>query len=58
MQLRFYSLLLIFAVALSAAAAPIPTPQDPIDDLDLLLTDELTNSGMIIKKRQERVIAT
>ena len=58
MNFGFYALLLIVVVAMSAEAVPIPTPQDPIDDIDLLLTDELTNSGMIIKRRQERVMST
>ncbi len=44
-------LLVVFALVLFATAIPAPSPQDPIMDLDLLLTDELANSGMIIKKR-------
>ncbi len=44
-------LLIVAALVLSATATPAPLPQDPISDLDLLITDELTNSGMIIKRR-------
>jgi len=46
-----YVLLLVITLVLSADAIPAPSPQDPIDDTDLLLTDELSNLGLIIKKR-------
>jgi len=44
-------LLVVAALVVSAAAIPAPSPQDPIDDLDLLITDETTNLGSIIKRR-------
>jgi len=44
-------LLFVSALVLSASAIPAPSPQDPIMDLDLLVTDELTNAGLIIKRR-------
>lgn len=44
-------LIVVAALVVSAAAIPAPSPQDPIDDLDLLITDETTNLGSIIKRR-------
>ncbi len=46
-----YVLLIVSALIFSTVAVPAPSPQDPVMDSDTLLSDELTNVGMIIKKR-------
>jgi len=47
--------LLVFALVLSVTAIPAPSPQDPIMDLDTLITDETSNLGLILKKRHHRM---